>query len=41
MYTALIVVIMPSLMIIGTAHVIDVSVPLEGFIRDLALLALP
>ena len=34
MYTALIVVIMPSLMIIGTAHVIDLSVPLEGFIRD-------
>jgi len=34
MYTALIIVIMPSLMIIGTAHVIDLSVPLEGFIRD-------
>ena len=25
---------MPSLMIIGTAHVIDLSVPLEGFVRD-------
>ena len=27
---------MPSLMIIGTAHVIDLSSPLEGFIRDFA-----
>ena len=25
---------MPSLMIIGTAHVIDLSYPLEGFIRE-------
>ena len=25
---------MPSLMLIGTAHVIDLSSPLEGFIRD-------
>ena len=25
---------MPSLMIIGTAHVIDLSSPLEGYIRD-------
>ena len=29
-----ITIIMPSLMIIGTAHVIDLSSPLEGYIRD-------
>ncbi len=28
------IIIMPSLMIIGTAHVIDLSSPLEGYIRD-------
>ena len=29
-----ITIIMPSVMIIGTAHVIDLSSPLEGYIRD-------
>ena len=34
MSTTLLHTNMPSLMIIGTAHVIDLSSPLEGFIRD-------